>query len=95
MCLGRRVKTAKKIMLSFVLRHSLNHTYVKISGLFLYFARQEFDALPAFSLRNVMWQRVIRGAGRFKVRNLIGHGFCCILFELALLLVSYRTATPC
>ena len=37
-----------------------------------------------------MWQRVIRGAGRFKVRNLIGHGFCCILFELALLLVSYR-----
>ena len=42
-----------------------------------------------------MWQRVIRGAGGFKVRNLIGHGFCCILFELALLLVSYRTATPC
>ena len=35
------------------------------------------------------------GAGRFKVRNLIGHGFCCILFELALSLVSYRTATPC
>ena len=30
---------------------------------------------------------MIRGAGRFKVRNLIGHGFCCILFELALLLV--------
>ena len=30
-----------------------------------------------------MWQRVIRGAGGFKVRNLIGHGFCCILFELA------------
>ena len=24
---------------------------------------------------------------------MIGHGFCCILFELALLLVSYRTAT--
>ena len=42
-----------------------------------------------------MWQRVARGAGRFKVRNLIGHGFCCILFELALSLVSYRTATPC
>ena len=42
-----------------------------------------------------MWQRVIRGAGRFKVRDLIAHGFCCILFELALLLVSYRTATPC
>ena len=59
------------------------------------FARQEFDALPAFSLRHVMWQRVTRGAGRFKVRGLIGHGFCCILFELALLLVSYRTATPC
>ena len=39
--------------------------------------------------------RVIRGAGRFKVRNVIGHEFCCILFELALLLVSYRTATPC
>ena len=51
--------------------------------------------MPALSLRHV-WQRVIRGAGRFKVRNLIGHGFCCILFELALalLLVSYRTATP-
>ena len=60
-----------------------------------YFAGQEFDALPAFSLRHVMWQRVIRGAGRFKVRNFIGHEFCCILFELALLLVSYRTATPC
>ena len=30
-----------------------------------------------------MSQRVIRRAGRFKVRNLIGHGFCCILFELA------------
>ena len=59
------------------------------------FARQEFDALSAFSLRHVVWQRVIRGAGRFKVRNLIGHGFCCILFELALSLVSYRTATPC
>ena len=59
------------------------------------FARQEFDALSAFSLRHVVWQRVIRGAGRFKVRNLIGHGFCCILFELALLLVSYGTATPC
>ena len=42
-----------------------------------------------------MWQRVIRGAGRFKVRDLIGHGFCCILFELALSLVSYTTATPC
>ena len=41
-----------------------------------------------------MWQRVIRGAGRFKVRNLIGHWFSCILFQLALLLVSYRTATP-
>ena len=27
--------------------------------------------------------------------SLIGHGFCCILFELALSLVSYRTATPC
>ena len=38
-----------------------------------------------------MWQRVIRGEGRFKVRDLIGHGFCCILFELALSLVSYRT----
>ena len=37
------------------------------------FARQEFDALSAFSLRHVMWQRVIRGAGRFKVRDLIGH----------------------
>ena len=48
------------------------------------FARQEFDALSAFSLRHVVWQRVIRGAGRFKVRGLIGHGFCCILFELAL-----------
>ena len=59
------------------------------------FARQEFDALSAFSLGHVVWQRVIRGAGRFKVRNLIGHGFCCILFELALSLVSYRTATPC
>ena len=59
------------------------------------FARQEFDALSAFFLRHVMWQRVIRGAGRFKVRNLIGHGFCCILFELALSLVSFRTATPC
>ena len=35
------------------------------------------------------------GAGRLKVRNLIGHGFCCILFKLDLLLVSYRTATPC
>ena len=35
------------------------------------------------------------GVGRLKVRNFIGHGFCCILFELALLLVSYRTATPC
>ena len=42
-----------------------------------------------------MWRRVIRGAGRFKVRNLIGHGFCCILFEPDLLLVSYGTATPC
>ena len=42
-----------------------------------------------------MWQRVIRGAGRFKVRNLMGHEFCCILFELVLLLVSYGTATPC
>ena len=42
-----------------------------------------------------MWQRVIRGVGRFKVGNLIGHGFCCILFDLALLLVSYRTAIPC
>ena len=35
-----------------------------------------------------MWQRVIREAGGFKVLNLIEHGFCCILFELALLLVS-------
>ena len=59
------------------------------------FARQEFDAMLAFSLRHVMWQRMIRGPGRFKVRNLMGHGFCCILFELVLLLVSYRTATPC
>ena len=39
-----------------------------------------------------MWQRVVRGAGRFEVRNLIGHGFCYILFELALSLVSKRTS---
>ena len=82
-------------------KHGFVHAFQCLDGLtFVHlhsvdFARQEFDALSAFSLRHVMWQRVIRGAGRFKVRNLIGHGFCCILFELALSLVSYRTATPC
>ena len=35
------------------------------------------------------------GGGQVQSTKLDRVWFCCILFELALLLVSYGTATPC